>query len=151
MAAVFENGLTNVYIAKFLTAHSKNFRGVFSANNINNRLLTARTFSIVCNLSRHDESGSHFITILAYPKYILYIDSFGLQCFNSDIKKFMKRLDKPIFHSTSQVQALSSNFCGFFCILQVLARESKIKVKFSKNPKNNDATCIKHIKRMIQK
>jgi hypothetical protein len=150
MAAVFKNGLTNIYIQNFLEQSSKLFRGVFSANTIYPGLLSLNNFSIVCNLSRYAEPGTHFVCILAYPNYVIYIDSFGLECSSSDINEFLVQLNRPIYHSTTQVQAIVSNFCGFFCILQVLAREANINIEFSHVLEENDAICVNYIKSLIK-
>ena len=54
------------------------FDGIYSSDSIPHHLTKKVHFTIICNLSPSNQIGSHFITIKAYPSYILYIDSIGL-------------------------------------------------------------------------
>ena len=56
--------LTNNDIDAMLQRNCKQFKGVFSCDNIPEYVQESKTFSIICNLSREGEQGSHFITIL---------------------------------------------------------------------------------------
>ena len=81
------SGITNIAIDQILSSCGT-FYGTFSADSIPRELATRTRFSIICNLSKINEVGTHFVTIIVYEKCVLYIDSFGLPCFNSNIKEF---------------------------------------------------------------
>ena len=155
------NGISNHYINSILKPTCPNFLGVYSSDNIPLQLLQLQhddTFFIVCNLSRVRESGSHFITIMCFPQYVLYIDSFGLPCTVKEIQSFLSKLKKQIFYNVQRVQAASSSFCGFFCILFVLHFNSLLfattpaPIMFDKeNLSANDAICIQKICEILNK
>ena len=142
-------GLTNIYLENFLFPQSAYFQGVYSANNIANKFFGVPRFSIICNLSNYGERGTHFITIIAFPEFVLYIDSLGLPCFNSSISHFLIRLQRAVYYSNRAIQHWDSSFCGFFCILNVLIYESELSVKFSSLPEQNDKICIRNIIRVL--
>jgi hypothetical protein len=69
--------LNNVEINEALESICPSFRGVFSADNIPNQIDSG---SIICNLSRADEVGSQFVTIIKKPNYVRNIDMNDLVC-----------------------------------------------------------------------
>lgn len=141
------SGISNHYIESILQPTCQDFRGVFSSNNIPKYLQNSVKFSIVCNLSKIGELGSHFITIISQPNYVAYIDSLGLPCSVLEINKFLHKLEKPIYFNKTQIQDTSSTFCGFFCILFVLHFSiSSTPIKFDNEDLClNDAFCIEQI------
>jgi hypothetical protein len=146
-------GISNRYIESILFPSCKYFKGVFSANSIPGFLTNCETFSIVCNLSRIEEEGSHFISIIASSSHVLYIDSLGLPCIIPEISSFLQKLSRPVFYNVTRVQDLSSKFCGFFCILFVLHSERKCKfsLKFEEtNLLKNDHICIDYIQQLLK-
>jgi hypothetical protein len=150
-------GLTNSYVESVLLAKTKYFRGVFSADSIPSSLYRSRNifFSIICNLDKQNEKGSHFISIICFPTHVLYIDSFGLPCYTKDILYFMTALDRPVLYNKTQVQSFDSDFCGFYCMLFVLYFEKvmtcvhQTKIVFSTDLLSNDITCINEIKKRL--
>lgn len=146
-------GVSNHYIESILQPVCKKFCGVFSSNTIPMQLLDQDTFSIVCNFSKVQEPGSHFVSIISLSDRILYIDSLGLICVVPEIRAFLTKLKKPLFFNTKPIQAANSKFCGFYCILFVLFFEESVplKLKFRKdNLLANDALCIKYIKQWLK-
>jgi hypothetical protein len=118
-------GLTSEYINTFLEKlNIEYFSGVYACNNIPKYLITEKNFSIICNLDKDTEPGSHFITIICSPNAIIYIDSLGKLCSNKYIKQFLEGVSKKqnirIINVVEKVQDTSSVFCGFFAILYVL-------------------------------
>jgi len=108
------SGLTNKYlehITKRIIKHD--FLGVYPSD------VSPRTnkeeFSVIFNLSEHDERGSHFIAIIKKKKKIMYFDSFGEKCYIASIQKFMDRFLLPIIWNNKKIQNNFSNFCGFYC------------------------------------
>lgn len=140
-------------IENFLQNATTNFKGVFSANNIDHRLLYQDRFSIICNLSDYGKQGSHFVTIIAFPLYAIYIDSYGLPCFIPSISNFLVDLNRTIFHNSKCVQSPSSVRCGYFAILWTLQYDDDkggANLKFSSNLERNDKLCVDYIRRLVK-
>jgi hypothetical protein len=148
---IFERGLTNLFITAFLTKHSRTFQGTFSADSIPQKLSVRKRFSIVCNLSNENAIGTHFVTIIAFSHYVLYIDSLGLPCFVRDIAEFLNVLRRPVFYNLMQIQHLDSSFCGFYALLYVLYFETRCKIKLEFSAEQllaNDTLCVEYIMRI---
>ena len=79
-----EESISNIYIDQLMKKISWSFRGTFSCNNI--PIFNDENFSLIVNLSREGEIGTHFIAIIISSNQILYFDSFGIQNTNDDIK-----------------------------------------------------------------
>ena len=146
------NGLSNIQISNFLRTHTKFFHGVFSSDNIDVKLRDLDKFSIICNFSKQDQQGSHFISIISFSNYVLYIDSLGLPCVMTHICNFLKSLKKPIYSNTKQIQGDYSKFCGFYCILYVFYFDEarNFRITFSNNLENNDKICVKYISDLLK-
>ena len=56
-----EEGISNVYIDHLMNKISSSFRGTFSIDNI--PTFDDESFSLIVNLSKENEKGSHFIAI----------------------------------------------------------------------------------------
>lgn len=139
-------GITNVYIDSILKSCSY-YRGIYSCDTIPKNLCDIDHFGIVCNLSKEEETGTHFISIIVFPKYVFYIDSLSGTCLNPDINKFLASLQKPVFFNSKTIQSPSSLFCGFFAILFILYFEAyrNFKLQFDSELNNNDKICIKYL------
>ena len=147
-------GISNHDIDSILRPACRDYVGVYSANNIPQEIKDKSTFYFVCNLSNRGEVGSHFVTVLCFTDYVMYIDSLGLPCTNASISKFLAQLNKPLFFNTTQVQDFESKYCGYYCILFVLYYSSKnkpCKLQFTKgNLLLNDKRCIKYITKLLE-
>lgn len=150
------DGLSNNFIDSILISRARYFRGVYSANNISPSLSQENVFSIICNLDEFGEKGSHFVTIICFPKFVLYIDSFGLPCLVKTINIFLKTLNRPIFFNETQIQSNNSNYCGFFTMLFVLyfdlifTEKTPKKIVFNLSDLSmNDNICVKEIKHIL--
>ena len=71
-----EEGISNVYIDHLMNKISSSFRGTFSIDNI--PTFDDECFSLIVNLSKESEKGSHFIAISSSKNKIVYFDSFGI-------------------------------------------------------------------------
>lgn len=147
-------GLTNFEIERYMHKHALNFRGVYSSNNIDRSLISRRNnFSIICNMSKRSERGSHFVCIVVQPACVTYIDSFGLPCTSLHIRKFLREVNRPILFNCRTIQSLTSSYCGFYCILFALFYDDrmlhKIKLTFSSDYEANDRKCIKYIRALV--
>ena len=107
-----ENGISNVYIDKLMEKISRSFNGTFSIDNI--PVFDDDVFSIIINLSKQNEIGTHFIAVYVLENKIIYFDSFGNQLNNSSLKRYLKKYKKSIIFSNIQLQNLLSSHCGFF-------------------------------------
>ena len=147
MSKMISSPLTNIEIETYLnTLNCKYFKGVFSADNIPN---LKPPFSIIVNLSKYNEIGSHFVTILADKKCICYIDTFGISCFINSIYQFLHSFELNIFYNISTIQNIQSQGCGYYCILFVLYYENIIKNPIQWNLKHtnlNDKLCLYYLK-----
>jgi hypothetical protein len=125
------SGLTNGQLEKL----SKNrlgskFLGVYPADakpKINKKKTNV---SVIFNLSKHDESGSHYIAILFKQKEILYFDSYGKKLTNKYIKTYLRQFNKPILYHTKKIQHKDSIFCGLFSLAYLHAIQN-LKIPLS--------------------
>lgn len=151
-------GISNIFIDGILRKklNVDTFGGVYSANRIPKRLLSKDTLasgehiSIVVNLSRENEVGTHFITLKVTNKRIVIIDSLALPIQNvvPHLFALLKMARKAItFQYAKPIQSPDSAMCGFYCIYFCLQQDMREKV--SKNL--NDATVLKHIKKLVNK
>ena len=105
-------------------------------------------FTVICN------PGAHFVTIYCTPQYVLYLDPFGKECRQKDVKKFLSRLSSHIFHNRTQIQHTTSNHCGLYALLFALYLDREpqhMKLKFSTRSKNkNDKLCVTYIEKLIK-
>ncbi len=108
-------GLTNKYLEELTTKFvgKKHFLGVFPSDAIPET--KKKKFSIIFNLSKHFEAGSHFVSIIKKSDKIIYFDSYGKKCSNRSIASFMNQFQIPITYNKKKIQHDLSNFCGYFC------------------------------------
>jgi hypothetical protein len=149
-------GLTNKYVenlSKIFLGDS--FLGVYPIDVIPHT--KKKTFSVIFNLSKHYEPGSHFIAIIKRYNEIIYFDSFGKKCNDLGLLKFMKKFRVKITFNTKQLQHEDSNFCGYYCfyfiyfcsynnktLRQLIAKFSLIELK------QNDHMLISYIVKDIK-
>ena len=147
----FNNG----YIVKTGKKVLKNFLGCFPAD------LPPKTkksnFSVIFNLSKHNEEGSHYVAIYSTTKKIIYFDSFGQPIKNNLIKIFVKKYlkRKKFLFNKVKIQDDQSSFCGIFCLSFLDCQEKNISLQkyvnlFDKSSlKENDKTCVNIFKSFI--
>ena len=139
---------------------SKLFMGVYSSNNINIPLLKEKEeFIIICNLSKQDKIGSHFITVVSNKKQLLYIDSLGLpSSLSKELYNSLKLLRKKVTTLNHRpIQAPDSVFCGIYAIFYSIFFDY-IRFPIIKNQKaflkhdlyKNDEICLHNIKKIIK-
>ena len=143
------DGISNIYIDHLMKTISLSFRGTFSLDNI--PTFEEETFSVIVNLSKVGERGSHFIALFILENKIWYFDSFGTLQINTIIEKYLKKYKKRILYTKTPIQHPISSHCGFFCISFILCIENKIPPRkflkmFHKNKLYiNDYICIEII------
>jgi hypothetical protein len=146
------SGLTNGYLSEIgKKIIGKTFLGSFPCD-LTPKVNRKTNFSLILNLSKYNEKGTHFVAIFADEKRILYFDPLGNKCENKDIIKFIKenKKNRKVYKKFPKIQSDDSIFCGFYCLGFLLAMTRKIKNFFKHFPNNpnikNDSFVIKFIK-----
>ena len=133
---------------------SSSYRGTFSCNTI--PYFSDQNFSVIVNLSKDIEKGSHFISLYFLRTKIIYFDSYGVKSHNLYINKYLSQYNKKIIYSKKTIQHITSYFCGFFCILFILFTENNVSLEVflslfnTENLISNDKVCIETIKYYIK-
>lgn len=131
--------------------------GIFSSNNIPESFKKESRFTIICNLSRANQPGTHFVSIIKREDTILYLDPLATYIdFNGDITQFIEdcevssiiTLKKPIQHEKSWM-------CGYFCVFFSLLYSKnvhglKLEKFVERGIRKNDCICIRNIARIIE-
>ena len=113
------SGITNRYIERLMDNFKTNFKGVFSSDDI--PFFPKLNVSFICNLSKRNELGTHFIAVYINKNSILYFDPFGVECYVQSICKYLQHYNIEIVQSLLSIQHPSSLHCGYFCIGFILA------------------------------
>ena len=110
--------LTNIEINEYY-ANEPRFNGVYSRNNLPHKI---KKGAYVINLDEHENTGTHWVSLLVKLKYTVYFDSFGIEHFPKETNKFINndttkssaiaRIKSNIF----RIKAYDSIMCGYFCI-----------------------------------
>ena len=149
-----DGGISNIYIDSLMEKISSSFRGTFSIDKI--PMFKDENFSIIVNLSKENEKGTHFIGISSSKDTIIYFDSYGIEYINLTIEKYLKKYRKRILHSNVQLQHVFSSHCGYFCVSFILCLENNIplykflKMFHKKDFYLNDYICIQIITTFIK-
>ena len=149
-------GLTNKELEDLCKFFFKeNFLGVYPCDVLPNK--NFEKFSVIFNLSKHYENGSHFISVTGNKRKIIYFDSFGEPCDNEHILKYMKSFKKPIKVSKQQLQSVHSNFCGLYCLyflIRCFLKNESLKNFLNhfgiKSLMKNDKLLLKYILKEIK-
>ncbi len=125
-------GLTIAYVeglGKTLFGR-KHFLGCFPAD-IHPSVKGKKVFSVIFNLSKHDEDGSHYIALFANEQEMYFFDSMGDRCVTKDILNFIKKEkgNRRFKENLKQVQHCDSTFCGYFCLGFILSQQLGISSK----------------------
>lgn len=96
------------------------WRGVFSRDTVP-RLDGPEGFSLILNLQRSDEPGSHWVAVYHEPRgrYVEYFDSFGAPPPEEVVRAKRRR---PLLWSSSQLQDVRSSSCGWYAMDFIRAR-----------------------------
>jgi hypothetical protein len=119
------SGLTNSQLEKLAKKKlGKVFLGVYPCDAKPKFKKTTKTLSLIFNLSKHDEKGTHYVAVILRNKDILYFDSYGKKLTNKYIKKFLSNLSNKILYQTKKIQHKDSIFCGLFCLAYLHALQN---------------------------
>lgn len=152
-----ENGVTNQTIDEFTKKICCNYyKGTFPADMIPQDINKYTRFSIIVNLGTITRKElipiAHFVAVIKTPYYILYIDSFGIQCLQQDVLAFMFSCQCPIYHNQKQIQDPKSMYCGLYAMLFCSYFDSLQSFSMTFNTtirKKNDKQCITYLKDII--
>ena len=155
-------GLRSDYLNS-LTAQAlktkKNWQGVYPCDDFKKCVLQDDQLYI-CNLSSKKaiSGGTHYIAICIKNNNIYYFDSYGYQCYDTNILESMKKSGKNIIYSKVSIQHVDSYFCGFFSLAFLLLSEQYLNpidlINSCFNTKNlirNEIICINMIKNSLNK
>lgn len=145
-------GLTNIQLEKFgKKILGKHFLGVYPSDSMP-RVSNVNNSSIIFNLSKHTEPGSHFVAVFFSDGKIYYFDSFGKKLTNHYIKKHLKKFNLPIFFHNRTIQHIDSVFCGFYALgylksFQLRKNDPSIFYNLFQYPANkkNDDIVLKYL------
>lgn len=98
-----ENSVTNRY-----------FYGVFAANKL--PIPLDHVFSLIVNLDKSGEPGSHWVAIFAKGVTAFYFDSLGLPPHVDTIRDWLQRNFLKVFWNPIQHQRGDTSHCGGFAI-----------------------------------
>ena len=87
------------------------FNGVYFRDNLPDKIKDGK---YVINLDEHSDIETHWITLYVNTKTVIYLDSFGVEHFLNEIKKFIN--NKNIKTNIFRIQAYDSVMCRYFCI-----------------------------------
>ena len=150
-------GVTNGYLQDIgKEIIGKTFLGSFPCD-IQPNPRRKKTFSVIFNISKHNEKGTHFVAIFADETRLLYFDPLGNACKNKYILSFLSKhnLNRKIRKKFPKIQSNESIFCGYYCIGFILAMTKKISIrKFFNmfdydNLNNNDNIIIDFIHKNV--
>jgi len=161
-----KKGMRNDVIGRFCKlACSDNFRGVYPVDRLPHKITARPSFIIIVNLGRVDGKKrffgdtalppGHFVTVIATPSSVHYIDPFGLPVQSDLMSKFLYYCNRRIRVNRKQIQSKKSNYCGLYCILFAcyadgLGNDLKLEFFINKESlKRNDALCSKYLIRMF--
>jgi len=151
-----ENGISNLYIEQILNSLPIAFDGVFSCDNIPTQITDKSTYIIICNLSKENEKGTHFITLAKVgEKHFYLFDSLALELhlLPYQIRVLIPKHVKIV--CKTNIQPIISSFCGFYCVYFVLFLNLKndhykFRPNMFSNINTNDRKCITTITNMIK-
>lgn len=152
------NIVSNFELDDFLFPKTCNFLGVFSCDTLpsikNIKKNNYPHFTLICNLSKASENGTHFVCIFVHENnLVIFFDSFGRSPkINKFILSFVNNFNtNNIVYNTNIIQHPLSTACGYFCIFFVLYYDRfdcvycfpiQLPLKFSlHNLSQNDEKC----------
>lgn len=138
--------MDTVTIRQYIKAYQREgiFKGVYPCDCLPSSFKLPAAF--VINLSCHNEPGTHWVaTYISKNGTSFYFDSFGMKPTNFYIQAFLNKHSKSFRYNRQQLQHISSNKCGRFCCVFVVAVLQRCSIdsflaRFSLNLFVNDIT-----------
>ena len=152
------SGLRSDYLdclAKLLSLEK--YIGTLPCDFLAKRSIKSGDMAIV-NLSTSVSKGTHYVSIICFDEYLVYLDPFGLKCYDSNILKALEKTNKVVHFLNQSVQSINSLMCGFFCLaFCILAKDSINPIKtiistfHASNLNKNEDIAIDIIKDSLKK
>lgn len=114
--------MDTITIRQYIKIYQKDdiFKGVYPCDCLPTTFKLPAAF--VINLSTHDEPGTHWVALcISKNGTSFYFDSFGLKPTNFYVQTFLNKHSKSLRYNSQQLQHISSNKCGQFCCVFVVA------------------------------
>ena len=112
--------------------------------------------SFIINTSPAPAYGHWILTIFTTSRHCIFFDSFALtpDNYNVEIKKFIAKNSISVEFNLLPIQAIQSEYCGFFCIAKIISsmlneNNQTFMKHFSSNLRDNDAIVIKLIQSLV--
>lgn len=91
---------------------------IYSYDNLPNQLIEGKFYIANDKSSKSDFSiPGHWISILFYPGYLVYVDSFGLPIEPQFYEPLLTKCNVPIMYMNKQLQNVKTSACGMHSIL----------------------------------
>ena len=104
--------LSNFEINNYFNGKSY-FDGCYSKDALPKKMLLTKFYII--NLDDSSGQGTHWTMGASNSKQVIYFDTFGVTC-PVNVLKFMRTAKKPMYYSTTTLQDMKSELCGYYCI-----------------------------------
>lgn len=137
----------------------RTYAGAFACDNIPLKWIEVQmkkkqqvTFSLISNLSKAGDKGTHWVAIIVTQACTLYMDPFGNLCTNPNLIHLMMMIKKPIFTNVHSMQHLRTDYCGLYCAALILHFNQSPSVQHINTPNflyhnimENDKICYNYI------
>lgn len=146
-------GLLNEIQIKEHLKSSRTFIGTYPRSQLPKIPVSKRrSYSFIINTDEKGKPGEHWRTVYLTPSLTQYFDPLGFPALDSKLQKFLDKHSKGKGwqYCVTPSQHLLSNYCGFFCIKFIKARDRGTSYKtfcesFSSNLLENDKIVSKKI------
>jgi hypothetical protein len=103
-----------------LLSDYKCFIGTFAKDQLPKNKIKEFPCSLIINTDESFKPGEHWIALFLDKNYAEYFDSFGQPPLHKEILSFLIRNKiKYITYNTKQIQSITTNTCGAYCVLFV--------------------------------
>jgi hypothetical protein len=104
-------GLTDTQIRQYFS-REPSFGGCLCNND---RINLSKKKVYIVNLQNTNQPGTHWVLVSSLDsRFIFYFDPFGVGP-TKDITRDIKKTGLPCYYNCRDVQALTSDSCGYFC------------------------------------
>ncbi len=136
---------------------TSSYKGLFSVDRIPAGVLSLLpNFCIIVNLARTGKADSHFVTLVAEPDKIRYLDSFALKETPPELASFIRSCGRRTLILTHRpVQSRSVQTCALYALLFAAYFDPLLNLlDFSlmfhrRRLMDNDALCVRYLRKVV--
>ncbi len=136
---------------------TSSYKGLFSVDRIPVRALShLPNFCIIVNLAPAGKANGHFVTIVAEPDKIRYLDSFALKKTPPELASFIHSCKRQTLILTRRpVQSRSVQTCALYALLfaayfDPLLEPPDFSLMFHRRRlRDNDALCVRYLRQLV--